>query len=416
MEFVANPWFRAGAAIGIGLLIGLERERRKGDGPRRISAGIRTFSITSTLGAAAVMAGGEALLVAAALGVAVLAAVAYWRSPAEDPGVTTGVALVLTLILGALAMRDTAVAVALAVVVAVLLASRSRLHRFVRQAVSETELNDALALAAATLVVLPLIPDRYMGPFDAFNPRTTWTIVILMMVVGGLGHAAQRLLGPGRGLAAAGLASGFVSSVATIGAMGERAARAPERMRPAVAGAVFSSVATVLQMAMVLGATSAATLGAMSVPLAGAGTLAIGYAAFFLRRTAESGPAAAGAASGHAFSIGRAIGLAAMVSALTVLSAALQAWFGTTGLWLGAAIAGFADTHSAAVSVASLVAAGKLPAEEAVVPILCALSTNAVSKLVMAMTAGGPRFAAQIGPGLILMIAAAWIGAAVLLH
>lgn len=415
MEFVANPWFQAGAAIGIGLLIGLERERRKGDGPRRISAGIRTFSITSTLGAAAVMAGGEALLVAAALGVAVLAAVAYWRSPAEDPGVTTGVALVLTLILGALAMRDTAVAVALAVVVAVLLASRSRLHRFVRQAVSETELNDALALAAATLVVLPLIPDRYMGPFDAFNPRTTWTIVILMMVVGGLGHAAQRLLGPGRGLAAAGLASGFVSSVATIGAMGERAARAPERMRPAVTGAVFSSVATVLQMAMVLGATSAATLGAMSVPLAGAGTLAIGYAAFFLRRTAESGPAA-GAASGHAFSIGRAIGLAAMVSALTVLSAALQTWFGTTGLWLGAAIAGFADTHSAAVSVASLVAAGKLPAEEAVVPILCALSMNTVSKLVMAVTAGGPRFAAQIGAGLILMIAAAWIGAAVFLH
>lgn len=408
MPFDEGPWIRVGAAIGIGLLIGLERERRKGEGPRRIPAGIRTFAITSTLGAACVMVAGQALLVAAALAVALLAAVAYWRSAAEDPGVTTGVALVLTLILGGLAMRDTAVAVALGVVVAVLLASRSRLHAFVHQAISDRELNDALMLAAATLVVLPLIPDRYIGPFDAFNPRTTWSIVILMMVVGAVGHVAQRLLGSGMGLAAAGFSAGFVSSVATIGSMGERALRSPALVRAAVAGAVLSSVATVVQMALVLGATSAATLAAMALPLACAGAVAVVYAAVFTLRALKQTPANE-PASGRAFSVPKALGLAVLVSAVTVLSAALQAWFGQTGLWIGAAVAGFADTHSAAVSVASLVASGKLPVEDASVPILCALTTNTVTKLVVAVAAGGIRFAARIAPGLILLIAAAWI-------
>ena len=79
-----------------------------------------------------------------------------------------------------------------------------------------------------------------------------------------------------------------------------------------------------------------------------------------------------------------------------------------------AAIAGFADTHSAAVSVASLVAANKMAAREAVVPILAGLTTNTVSKVVFASVAGGRRFAAQVVPGLVLMIAATWIGLAFL--
>jgi uncharacterized membrane protein (DUF4010 family) len=412
MQFVETPWVQLGAAIGIGLLIGLERERRKGEGPRRIPAGIRTFAVASTLGAAAVMVGGPLLLTAAALGVAALAAVAYWRSAARDPGVTTGVSLVLTAILGGLAMSDTPVAAALAVVLAALLAGRTRLHNFVRKVVSESELNDALMLAAAVLVVLPLVPDRYVGPFAAFNPRTAWSIVILMMVVGALGHVAQRLLGSGVGLAAAGLASGFVSGIVTVAAMGERAAQAPGLLRPAVAGAVLSSVATVVQMAIVLAATSLPTLRALSVPLACAAAVAAAYASVFTIRTMK-GASSPGPEPGHAFSIARAFGLAATVSAVMVLSAALQAWFGTTGLWVGAALAGFVDAHSAAVSVASLVASGKLPVEDATAPILFALSTNTVSKLIVAVTAGSPRFVAQVGPGLVLLVASAWIAFAV---
>lgn len=411
MQIAADSWLHLGAALGIGLLIGLERERRKGEGPRRVSAGIRTFAITALLGAGAVLVGGDTLLAAAALGVGGLVVSAYWRSLAEDPGITSGVTLLLTLLLGGLAMRDAPVAVALAVTVAGLLASKAALHDFVRRVITEAELNDALMLAAATLVVLPLIPDRYLGPFDAFNPRTAWTIVILMMAVGAVGHVAQRLLGAGMGLAAAGFASGFVSSIATIGAMGERAVRTPGLMRPAVAGAVLSTLATVIQMAAVLAATSTATLARMALPLLCAGLAACLYAGIFTLRTIKAPPASSPPAEfGHAFSLAKALGLAVTVSAVMVVSAALQAWFGHGGVVVATAIAGLVDAHAAAASVASLVAAGRLPAADAVVPILCGLTTNTLSKLVVTLTVRSPRFAAQIVPGLALLVIAAWLG------
>jgi uncharacterized membrane protein (DUF4010 family) len=75
-----------------------------------------------------------------------------------------------------------------------------------------------------------------------------------------------------------------------------------------------------------------------------------------------------------------------------------------------AAAAGFADTHSPAVAVASLVASGKLSAQESLFPILAGLSTNTVTKMVVAISSGGRRFALQIIPGLILVVLGAWFG------
>ena len=92
------------AALGIGLLIGAERERRKGGGPARSPAGIRTFTIASLAGAASVTAGGAGMLAVTVAGVAVLTAIAYLRSRSDDPGLTTEIALIVTALLGGLAM------------------------------------------------------------------------------------------------------------------------------------------------------------------------------------------------------------------------------------------------------------------------------------------------------------------------
>ena len=81
---------------------------------------------------------------------------------------------------------------------------------------------------------------------------------------------------------------------------------------------------------------------------------------------------------------------------------------------LGVAIAGFGDAHAAAASVASLVASGRLAAADAVVPILAALTTNAASKVVVAIASGGRRFAVPVVGGIALQIAAAWAAAALL--
>ena len=85
-------------ALGIGLLIGSERERRKGSGPSRSPAGIRTFAVTSLAGAISFLAGGQMLLSIVTSGVSILVAVAYWRGHEEDPGLTTEVALTVAVL------------------------------------------------------------------------------------------------------------------------------------------------------------------------------------------------------------------------------------------------------------------------------------------------------------------------------
>ena len=402
-----GTWIPLAAAVGIGLLIGLERERGLARGPRRIQAGIRTFTIVALLGAASATVAGDWALPATILALAGVLATAHACSSAPDGGITTAGALMLTLALGALAMRQPEIAVSIGVVATIVLAARARLHAFVHQTLTDDEWRDGLVLAAAALVVLPFIPDRYIGPLRAFNPRTTWIVVVLVMAVGALGHVAQRMLGAARGLAAAGFASGFVSSLATVGAMAARAREAPELYRAAVSGALMSCVATIVQLAAVIGASSVDALSALALPLLAAGgsgvVAALGFSAW-----AFSQPAPAQFLPGRAFGIGKAVALAAGVTAVTWLSFVLQERFGSTGLTLGVAFAWFADAHATSASVASLVASGKLGARDAVVPILGAVTTNAISKAVLAVSSGGVRFAMPVIGGLVVQIACAW--------
>ncbi|MGZ5875605.1 MAG: MgtC/SapB family protein [Bradyrhizobium sp.] len=397
-------------AFGIGLLIGAERERRKGEGPARSPAGIRTFTITSLAGAISFMVGSELLLAVVTAGVIALTAIGYWRGHDDDPGLTSEIALVLTALLGGLSVQQPALAGGLAVIVAVLLAARTRLHRFVRSVLSEQELNDILIFAGATLVVLPLIPDRPMGPYGALNPHSVWILVVLVMAISGGGYIAVRLLGARFGLPVAGLASGFISSTATIAAMGARVKTAAGIMPAAVAGAVLSTIATIAQMALVLGATSWPTLRTLAISLVSAGLMAVAYGAIFTIRALRQ-PAGGEQAGGRAFNPVTALVFALTLSFIMVAAAALQDWLGEKGIILAAALAGFVDTHSAAISVASLVASGKMTVADAVLPILAGLSTNTVSKLVLASTVGGRSFAVRVIPGLILVVLAAWAGA-----
>lgn len=397
-------------ALGIGLLIGIDRERRKGSGPDRAAAGIRTFTIISLCGAVAVITGGDLLLAVVVVGVFALAALAYWRAQDRDPGLTTEAALVATALLGGLAIHEPALAAGLGVIVAGLLTARTAIHRFVRSALTEEEVRDGLIFAGATLVVLPLLPDKALGPYGALNPRTIWIVVVLVMGVSALGYIAVRLMGARFGLPLAGLASGFVSSIATIGAMGGRAAKDGDLLRPAVAGAVLSTVATIVQLTVLLAATSTATLLALAAPLACAGAAAILYGGVFtalaLRHKIEQRDE-----PGRAFSLRSALLFAALLAAILLASAALQDWIGNAGVLVVAGLAGLADTHSAAISVASLVASDRLDAAGALVPVLAALTTNTVTKAIFAVTGGGTAFAVRVIPGLVLVIAAAWAGA-----
>jgi uncharacterized membrane protein (DUF4010 family) len=396
-------------ALGVGLLVGIDRERNKGDGAARQAAGLRTFTLASLAGATAMAVGDEIVLAAVALGMVGFAGLSYWRAHDGDPGLTTETALVLTTLLGGLAIKQPEFAAGLGVVVAVLLAARSPLHRFVRSVLTDDELRDLLIFAAAALIILPLLPDKPIGPYGALNLRTVWTIVILVMAVSALGYVAVRVVGPRYGLPLAGLASGFVSSSATIAAMGTRVQHEPELMKPAVAGAVLSSVATIVQLAILIAATNMPTLQALWLPLVFSGAAAVLYGGAFtlwaLKHKTQKHET-----QGNAFSLTMALAFAAILAVVLMVAAAAQDWFGEAGVVIAASAAGFADTHSAAVSVASLVSDGRIKPPQTIVPVLAAFTTNTVTKMVFAVTAGGGLFALYVIPGLLLMLVAAWAG------
>lgn len=401
-------WPHLAVALGIGLLIGLERERRKGTGASRSPAGIRTYALVSLLGALA--AGlGPWLLAASVLGVSLLAVVSYLRNRSDDPGLTSEIALLVTLLLGAWAMQAPAWAAAVAAVVAVLLAARDPIHRFVHGWLTEQELHDLLVLAVASLLILPLMPDEPIDPWGALKPRALWLVVILVMSIAAAGHVALRVLGNRWGLPLIGLTGGFVSSTATIGAMGTRARNNPALAQAAVAGAVLSTVGTMVQMALLLAVTSLPTLRAMALPLLCAGGVALAFGGVATWRSMRSSGEAP-TDLGQAFSFKAALGMGALLATVSLASAALSRAYGQAGLAVGAALAGLADTHAPAVSVAALVASGAIGAGAAPLPILLALTTNTLSKCVAAVSAGGRPFAQQVVPGLLLILAAAWGG------
>ena len=173
---------------------------------------------------------------------------------------------------------------------------------------------------------------------------------------------------------------------------------------------MLSTVATIVQMALVIAVTSISTLRALSPSLIFAGLAAVVYRTVFTVRAMRQ-QAEGEEQSGRAISFGMAVAFALTLSGILVASAALREWFGETGIVVAAALVGFVDTHSAAISVASLVASGKMSAADAVAPILAGLSTNTISKVILAGTNGGRAFALRVIPGLIVVVLAAWVGA-----
>jgi uncharacterized membrane protein (DUF4010 family) len=405
-----SPWTNFAVAVAIGLLIGVERERRKGEGASRQPLGIRTFALAALLGALASQLGGVVIIATAAAAMAMLAAVSYFHSRSEDPGLTTEVGVVATTLLGALAMADMPLAAALGVVVAGIFSLKEPIHLFVKGVLTEKELRDALLFAIAALVIWPQLPDRYMGPFDALNPSALGLLIVLVLAIGFAGHVATRALGARYGLPLMGFASGFVSSSATIASLGGEAARAPKMVQAAAAGATLSSVATFIQMALLLFVASEATFNALAPALAAGGIVAALYGLAFTFHALDRNEAAA-IEPPRALNWRSAFALAAIMATMLVAAAGLKERVGETGVVLGAVLAGFIDTHAAAISIASLAATAKIAAKEATLPILLAMSCNTISKAVLALGAGSLRYALCVLPGLALSMGAAWLTA-----
>jgi len=401
-------------ALGVGLLVGVERERRKGEGPDRSAAGVRTFAITALIGVLAMLTGSLVVLAAAGAGIVALTTVSYLHSRENDPGLTTEVALLATFIVGALAVSRPMLAAGTGVAIALLLASRSALHGFARRELSEREVRDGIMLAAAALIVLPVLPDHPIDPWGAINPQLVWRLTILVMAIIAAGYVLQRLVGARWGLPLAGLLGGFASSTATIASMGQRARNDAAVLPSAVAGAALSSVPTVVQLAIVLSVADMSTLRLLMVPLLAMGIVGAVYGGLFtLRAVAATDSDRATKISGRAFSAGTALLFAGLFCFIAVLVVLMQRAFGDAGALVGAVTGGFLDAHSSSASVAGLAAQKLLPHAVAANAIGLILTANTLAKLIFARV-GGRGFFWRVAPGLVLMMAAFWVARALL--
>ncbi|MFZ3125923.1 MAG: MgtC/SapB family protein, partial [Acidovorax sp.] len=238
------------SAAGCGLLMGIERERRKGAGPYRSLAGVRSFALVSIAGATAALTAVPALVVVGAVLVAALTVVAYARDRSGDPGVTTEIALLLAYLIGVICVRDQLLAAALAMVVTGLLALRDPLHQFSSQWLQPGEVRSGLILGALALLVYPLVPDRPLWQ-GVLNPQVVMRLVIVLLVIQSLAHVGRRLMQARHAMALSALASGFVSSTATIASLGMEVRAGQATPRAHAGAALLSCVATMVQIVVV---------------------------------------------------------------------------------------------------------------------------------------------------------------------
>jgi uncharacterized membrane protein (DUF4010 family) len=401
---VDSPLAGAIVSILIGLLLGLERERSRGK-DEELFAGIRTFPILALCGYIAASARDASFaLPAVLLGVAALAVAAYLRSGDGHVGATTEIAAVLTPLLGAVvAWRQATLAAALAVIVTLLLTLKARLHALAGN-VSADEILAILKFGIVAVVLVPLLPAKPMGPYEALVPRQIGIVVVILSAVSLGAYLLVRVVGGRAGWALAGALGGLVSSTAVTLSFAGKA-----RSTPALAPAL--SVGVILA-STVLYARCLFLVFIFDPPLAG--RMAPGLVVIFLvglvaslrglraGRSRESEPAGLG----NPVELGRAVALAALFALILVGARAAQAELGSAGLRAAGVAGGLVDVDSVAVAVSRLHGQGIATGEAAAEAIFLATLANLVVKGAIVAFVGGRTVARRSLPAFVAVAAA----------
>ena len=383
-------------ALGVGLLIGLVRERSHGHDTAK--AGTRTHALIAVLGTVTWELG-VAPFAAGLLAVGALAIVGYLKTAETDPGLTGEVTMLVSFVLGGLAQKELVLSAALGVMVAILLYAKPHLQRLSREWVTEQELQDLLMLAAAAVVVLPLLPQHPLDPWGVLDLHMIWRIVVLVMVVGMMGHIAQRAVGPNVGFPLAGFFAGFVSSTLAVASFGKRAKEIPALTAIASAAALLANLSSLLLVTVVLGLISPTLLGSLVAPLAAAMLTLLG-AALLCGRLGMRQPVATNPSPSRAFKLSQAITIALIITLVVLLSAWLAVLFGERSVLLLSGFVAIAELHAAIASVVQLHVAGGLDLKSAQLGVLFALASSSIAKNVLAFIVGGQRYGLYVGAGL----------------
>lgn len=414
----AALFYRFAVALGIGLLVGFERERMRRKGAEMF-AGVRTFAILALIGCAAAMISqqqGSALpFVATLIGVAALLVAAHVR-PTKHAGVgiTTEVTAILTVLTGALCYYEyIALAAALGVAMLVLLSLKPQLHYFAERLTTE-DLYAAIKFAVVSLIILPILPNRsfFPPPFDVLNPYNIWWMVVLISAISFAGYVLVKVVDPRLGIGITGLVGGLASSTAVTLTFAGRS-RALAALAVSFALAIVAAWAVMFgRVLFIVSITNRALLAYLWIPMITAGVVAALYAfALYRRDRSRSGDSMTFA---NPFELGTALRFGLLYAVILVVARAAQMYFGTAGVYLAAVVSGTTVLDAITVSMAQLSQTGDIDAPTAAWAIVLAAASNTIVKGGIVLGTGSRQLKWVVLPAvpliLIALLAAAWLG------
>ena len=407
-------FYRVAVAVGIGLLIGLQREYAHRGQSAELYAGIRTFALVSVTGFAAALLSdyfnAPWLWGVAFLGVGALVVLAYFfEAKRTFYGITTEVTVLLTAVIGALCYAGyIRFAVAIGVVATTLLTFKVQMHGLTER-LSREDIYATVKFAIISAVILPVLPDEALGPppLDVLNPYKIWLMVVLISGLSFAGYIAIKFIGPNRGVGLTGILGGLASSTAVTFSFA-RQSRRFEWLSHAFALGIIWAWSIMFGRVLVIVAAVDVTLVkplAWSMGLGMAAGLFYGLWLYVTQRITR--PEEASEQISNPFEIGTALKFGLFYAAILLLSRIAQMYLGETGIYASSIFAGLADVDAISLSMAQLHLQQTISAEVAVRAIVLATVTNTLVKGIIAYSLGSPRLRKVVLPGMAVMLLAA---------
>lgn len=380
-------------SFALGALIGLERQRSEAAEPRSLPGGIRTFPLIGLLGCTAAWLAtqfGAAAFITVAAGFSLILAVVYYVSSRNgDIGMTTEVAAFLTFLFGAMVYQGAALlASALAVATTVALAMRKPLHEWAGK-IDQSEFYATLQLAVLSLIILPLLPNEEYGPepYRIFNPYVTWLLVIFIAGMSFVGYIGIKLLGARRGLLAAGLLGGMVSSTAVTLSFADRSRRNPHLASICASAILLSWLVMVFRALVEVAVVNRALVDSVAVPLLSAAAAGAACVGFLLWR-GEKPEQVPEVAHHNPFSLKSALTFGLLFLLVLFVARTASLWFADAGVIASGALAGMVEIDAITLSASRLSATGEIAPRTAQLTICAALASNTVVKTIIAAVLG----------------------------
>jgi uncharacterized membrane protein (DUF4010 family) len=384
---LASVFQQLGIALGLGLLVGLQRERAATG-----LAGVRTFPLVTILGTVCAMLalslGGFVVAVGmiAVAGMIVIGNLAKFRQGEVDPGLTTEIAMLLMFAVGAyLVVGHKGVAIAIGGGVAVLLQYKGPLHRTVAR-LGDDDLRAIMQLAMISLVILPVLPDRAYGPYSVLNPRNIWWMVVLIVGISLGGYIVYKLWGGKAGVILSGILGGVISSTATTVSYSKRTADVPESGQLAATVIIIASTVVYARLLLEIAVVAPAFLLTASGPLAVMLIIMSVLSVAMLvknRNKKDEMPV-----QENPSELKSAL-IFALVYAIVIFAvAAAKNRFGNKGLYFVAALSGLTDVDAITLSTSRLVTSGTLAALDGWRLVILASTANLAFKFAIIAVIG----------------------------